>query len=392
MKRLMYLTIGYTVFKISSCHAKELLNFANMHGIRLLSFCVDESTAKAKIYNRDERELFQRLKNCCIEYEVIYRRGICHTVKKYCHRAGMIIGIFVFFAVMYISPMFVWEINVSGIDRLNRDYICELIEKEGVYIGAFSPTVDRKALYRNILRTSKDISWISVNFIGSSANVEVVERDYTDTAKTLADGANIIAKKDGKIIEADVICGRLVTKSGSVVKKGDILVSGVYETAKTGTRYVYSNAKVYATVYDEYIIEIPLKCQKKIYGDETVSECFIRMFGKSVNIFKNYSILDGNYDTINKDVTLPLPALDKLPLSFEIVSALPYSYEDVLLTETEALEYARREFYKKLDNEADYIETLSIEETVTVENSVLVLRCSVEAVENIGATAEFEIR
>lgn len=392
MKQLLYLTIGYTVLKIDNCCIKEVLNIANFLGIKILSLSSNDKETKIKFYTKDEQIFFPKLDSSCIKYTLICRRGILYTAKKYRHRAGMILGLILFFTVLYISPMFVWEINISGLDRLSTEYISELVEKEGVYLGAFSPSVDRKALYRNILRTSNDISWISVNFIGSSANVEVVERDYSQTANKLADGANIIAKKDGKVLEADVICGRLLAKNGSIVKKGEILVSGVYETAKYGTRYVYSDAKVYAVVVDEYSVEIPFKNTKKVYGEGTVAECFVKMFGKTVNIFKNYSILDENYDTINKDVNLPFALLDKLPLSIETVSALPYTYESVELTEAQALQRARLDFFKMLDTEANYIETLSIEETVTVENSVLVLKCSVEAVENIAATSEFEIR
>ncbi|MBE6679354.1 MAG: hypothetical protein E7598_02400 [Ruminococcaceae bacterium] len=390
MKNLLYLTLGYTKFRIKNCYIKEILNIANLHCIRILGLYAGDCETVVKIYTRDEKVIFEKMEKLCVNYTNVTRYGIPEVLKKYRHRAGMILGLVLFFAVLYISPLFIWEIKVIGTEKLSSEYVCDLLEKEGVYIGGFSPLVDRKSLYRNILRTSQDISWISVNFIGSTANVEVVERDYTQAVKPIADGANIVAKKDGKILEVDVITGKLLANSETVVKKGEIIVSGIYETKKSGTRYVYSDAKVYAEVCDEYIVEIPLKNTEKVYGEESLAECSIKMFGKNVNIFKNYSILDDNYDTIYNNVNFSVLHFDRLPLSLETVTAFPYTYTDVQLTESEALFRARSEFFKILDMQ-DYLDTLSIEESITVENSVLVLKCSVEAVENIAAIAEFEI-
>ena len=109
------------------------------------------------------------------------------------------------------------------------------------------------------------------------------------------------------------------------------------------------------------------------------------------NIFKNYSILEENYDTIQREDSLPIPRLDKLPLSLETVCALPYENVSVLLTADEALEQAKRELMHRIRTEAEYVETLAFEEFYTVENAVLVYHCSVEAIENIAVVSEFSL-
>ena len=45
-------------------------------------------------------------------------------------------------------------------------------------------------------------------------------------------------------------------QSGDQVKKGDLLVSGVYDSIRMGTRYVYSDAKVLASIFKEFSVEI----------------------------------------------------------------------------------------------------------------------------------------
>ena len=71
--------------------------------------------------------------------------------------------------------------------------------------------------------------------------------------------------------------------------------------------------------------------------------------------------------------------------------ALPYTETPEPLTEAEALSRARAELKARIAEEK-YADILSREESYTVTDGVLVCRCSVEAIENIAAVAEFNVR
>lgn len=391
MKQLLYWMLGYTDLSVSQGAIKTLLNFSNQTAIEILSLKICGESARVRVYARHEAAILSGLHDGAESAVILHRRGLPFIWKRYRHRVGILLGFVFLFTVLFISPMFVWEVNVTGLDRLNREYVMELLAEQGVYVGAFSPRIDRRAVYVNILRSSADISWLSVNIRGSSANVEIVEREYLPVAEQTADGANIVAAKDGYLIDANVLRGRLAAAKGTVVQKGEILVSGVYDTKQMGTRYVYAEAAVYAVVNDVYTIEIPLKNIERVYGEETVLETSLKMFGKSINIFKNSSFSAENYDTIHRDDTLGLFGLDQLPLSLETVCALPFSDIPVLLTEEEALERAKREAVRKIDEEAEYEDLLALEESYVVEDAILRYQCEVEAVENIAAVSEFYV-
>lgn len=391
MKHLLYWFLGYTVLGVKYECIRAVLNLINRYHVKVIDMRFSDESARIKIYAREEKKVTSALLSEGVSYTVHCKKGMTEHVKKYRHRSGMIIGAIAMFIALYVSPMFVWEINITGIDRLSEEAVIDILSGEGINLGSFAPLVDRKAVYMNILSKNKDISWIAVNFIGSSANVEIVERDYTTVSEVNSDAANIVASKDGFILETDVICGRRMVDKGDVVKKGDVLVSGIYDTEKMGTRYVYSDADVYAIIYDEFVIKVPLENTKKVYSDETLKACGIKIFGKSINFYKNYSILEGNYDTISREEKIEFLGLETLPISILSTDTLPYTNKHVFLTEDEALERARLEFYRSLDLETDYMEMLSIEEIYTIENSVLIYKPVVEAIQNIAATAEFEI-
>lgn len=391
MKFLLYWTLGFSDIRIPAECVKELLNFSNRVRVPLLRLQFLEDMAVVRVYTRDETALLAWLNGSCIRAEILRRCGIPAVWKRYRHRAGLLLGMSLFFFALYIAPLFIWEINITGLDRLSLEYVTGLLQNEGVYVGAFSPAIDRRAVYTNILQSAEDISWLSVNLQGSSANVEIVERAYVPVTEPLADGANIVAKKDGVVMDIQVVNGRSTVQKGEVVQKGSIIVSGIYDTAKMGTRYVHADAAVYAVVCDEYVTEIPMHNTRRVYGEETVLEMSLKMFGKSINIFKNYFILEENYDTIKREDDLPVFRFDKLPISLETVCALPFEDAEVLLTEQEALSLAKRELFRKIHEEADYSDILALEESYTVEDAVLIYRCEVEAIENIAAVSEFNM-
>lgn len=390
MKFLLYLTLGYTEIEICASAVKDLLNFANKNGITLLTLSIQGEIALFRVYTHAENRVLEYFQQCGICAKVNKRKGVPVLWKTYRYRAGLLTGMVLFILLLQIAPLFLWQINITGLDRLNSEYVMDLLRDAGVRVGAFSPSIDRDEVYANVLYASDDISWISVNIRGSSANVEIVERKLTPTAEVMADGANIVAAKDGQVIDAKITRGRRIAENGTVVQAGALLVSGVYDTVKMGTRFVYADAVVLAKVNDVYAIEIPLSNTKREYGEEQTLEMSLKMFGKSINIFKNYSQETENYDTINRKNPLPIADLDKLPLFLETVVALPFSEVPVTLTESEALERAERALQMQIV-EADYSDLLFMEETYTVENDVLYYNCRVEAIQNIAAVSEFSI-
>ena len=186
--------------------------------------------------------------------------------------------------------------------------------------------------------------------------------------------------------------GALAVQNGEIVKPGALLVSGVIDSQTVGTRYLYAEGCVYAAVYDDYTVEIPLTRAVRRYDGEKTLEMSLSVFGKSINIFKNYSIPDDNYDTIYRESSLPYPGLCRLPLALLTTVALPYTETLQPLSETAALERARAELLRQIAEKKTYAGILSREEAYAVSDGVLVYRCSVGAIENIAAVAEFDIR
>ena len=300
-------------------------------------------------------------------------------------------GVIALLAALYVSPLFIWEINITGVERLSKEYISSVLAREGVRLGAFHPLIDRKSIYMNIIGNYPDISWISVNFTGSSANIEIIERDYTESAEMTSDAANIIASKDGQIFDLKVLNGRCVVKSGDIVKKDDILISGVYDSGMMGTKYVNASGEVYAYVTDKFYTEVSLKYIKKEYTNEIVVERDINLFGKRIKIYKNYSNFDEKYDTIKKEHNFEKSNMKPLPFSSSETVAMLYTEKEGIYCEEDALNVARNHFFGFIDTKADYCDLISFDESYEIKDNTLLYSAVINAIENIAVQSKVNI-
>lgn len=391
MKHLLDLLRGYADLELDREALRALLNFCNRNAIRLCRIFEGEMTVRVRVRLSDAVKLCEYSAQGGVRVHACTRRGLPVLLQRYRHRFGLWLGILLFGVLVYTAPLFVWEIRVEGLDRLSQDYVCALLAEEGVRIGAFSPAIDRGRVYANVLRRAPEISWLSVNLRGSTATVEIVERDMPQSVQTPADGANLIAARAGQIVGADIVRGALLVKNGDVVRAGELLVGGVLDSPLFGMHCLYAEGEVLAAVNDDYRIEVPLARTVRSYGEEKVLAMSVSVFGKSINIFKNYSISDANYDTIYRESNLPFSGLSRLPFFTATTVVLPYTERCVQLTEAEALACARAELRQRVAAEHTYTALLSREERCTVEDGMLIYQCSIEAIENIAAVAEFHV-
>lgn len=388
MKKLLSFLFGYTEFCVPASFAREIWNFSNGRKIPILFMQVGTDHLLFRVSTRFAPSVLR----CCKEQEITVLRQKAFGAPKifgtYKHRAGLLLGIAAFFLVLLISPLFLWEVNIVGLERLSSDAVRDLLATEGVYVGAFSPHIDRDGVYAAILRTSEEISWLSVNIRGSTANIEIVERaPYVAAAKD-ADGANIVAKKDGRITDMQITRGSRTVQNGAIVQKGELLVSGVYDTAKFGTRYVHAKAEVFAEVNDQYTVEIPLRSEQIVYGPETILETDLHFFSKTANIFKKDNKITKDYDIINRKESLSLYGLERLPIFLSHTVAFPYIKTETELSLAEAIVQAKREIERQIEH-AGYTDLLASEESYAVQDDTLVFSQRVYAIQNIAAINEF---
>jgi len=252
------------------------------------------------------------------------RGGLPRLLYKYRRRIGLPIGALLCAASLFASSNYVWDINISGNEEIPTEVIMQELAEHGLYCGAKIKTLDKYGICGRIVLENEKISWLSINMRGTVANVELRETNPPHTEE-ISSPSNIVASLDGQIVSVKAEGGRGVCKSGDIVKKGDILISGIMDSETLGYRAVRARGSVLARVTKECSTVVSRKTTEKIYSGREKTRRSIKIFSKSIILFKNTNTSFEKYDTIKEEKRLTVLGVE-LPVF--IYTEIDREYEE----------------------------------------------------------------
>ncbi len=339
----------------------------------------------------------RRFRHLCRErglsVEVIGASGIPFFLFSLRRRPGLALGLPLGLCLLFLSGFFVWDIEVTGNQTLTAGEVRELLEEASFGVGSFIPGVEIRDLENRVLMTSSELSWIAVNLSGTVARVQVIERRALPQSEEDASRpANLIAACDGQIEFLQLYRGAPVVTVGQAVKKGELLVSGIYDSGTVGFRYTRAAGEVMARTEHTYRIEIPLAKLEKHYEETACRSVTLHFFNFSWEIFKNTGNQSSSCDIIKKDKVFSWFGTRPLPFFLTVTSAQTYAEREIRRTPEEALEAAYAALEEELEARSGELRLLEKRITTEMNDTALVLTCTVSCIENIAVPSEFEIR
>ena len=317
--------------------------------------------------------------------------GLPHLLSRYRYRFGIVVGGILALALIFLAHNVVWDVRVTGNERVTSSAVIETLKEYGFGVGSYIPSVNTDKLENRILIDSGEISWISVNIIGTVAEVQIREVEGDKKEKDEIRPANLVAQKAGVIEEVRIFRGKVMVGAGQYVEKGDLLVSGLYDSKQQGFRYTRAAGQVLARTTSEFFIEIPYEYNAICYLEEEYYDKYLNFFNFSINISKNSGKVGMFYDKIDIVENCGLFGLTEAPV--EIRTVRYRAYESAVLTRSaeEAQELAYLELSRRLGEMAE--DRMIVRKTVTpkVGEHSFSLYCVVVCVENIAAVSEFEV-
>lgn len=338
---------------------------------------------------------FKRLKREAaargISYRIIEKRGVPVIFDRYKYRFGIYFGLVCAIALIIASHSFVWDIEVTGNTNVTTAEIRELLRSHGFGVGSYIPGVNTDKIENMILIDNDKISWISINIVGSVANVEVRENTSHEKSDESDSPANLIAKKSGIVEEVRILNGNVVVGAGQYVNKGELLVSGLYDSAQEGFRYTRAEGEVLARTVEEFFIDIPYEYEAKEYTGVEYYDKYLIFFDYSMNISKNSGKDGVFYDKISIVENYSLFGSIPTPFSYKTEKYLEYRIVSKTRSPEAAQTLAYFELEERLSTMADG--AILIKKTVTpyVRDDRFMLHCTVVLIENIAETSEFEV-
>ena len=384
-----YLRGSYTVTARaeSVCRALNVLmkNNVPFYGVKaegggLVGFCLEPDAFRKYVALTAEMT---------IEDERVTRRGLFAFASGYKMRIGFFIGAVLCAALLAASSFFVWDINVSGQTGLSEKEILKTLEGYGLYIGAYIPNIDTMRLENELVIDTEELSYASINLRGTVAEVVVRERKEKDV-ENISLPSNLVANCDGQIESIEVRGGMPTVKKGQIVKKGQLLVSGVIDSQAVGYRLVRARGEIYARISRSFTAEVPLVREKKSRTGEKKTRVTIRFFAKKINLFSNNDISFEKYDTIEEEKRLCLFDRVELPVFIIKTTYSEYVTETEKISEEQALSIAEKELAGQTEKTLSEAQILAREERTEIKDGILTLYADIDCIADI--TSEIFIK
>lgn len=346
------------------------------------------------------KELKEQAQESGIHTKVLSRKGLPCIIRRYRRRIGIPLGVLLFYTIIRLSGMFIWDIEVTGNEMLLSSEITDQLESLGCGIGSYIPDINFKKLCDDyMIRCSDTVAWISVNLNGTVANVEVIEKQDETEAELIREGTpcNLVAERDGLIVRTESISGSVQVKTGQVVEKGQLLVSGIVEIGRGEEKpftLAHASGAVYAQTVRRFEVRVDAETEEKTATGEEYEEKSIIFFGKNIKVCSKTGILPEKYDKIIDENRITLfPYNDdigniRLPVIVRTEKILGYTNQRKIMSEDECRKIARKklndEFAEQLGDAEIISRTISESTEGEGDSFAVILTCEAVCVEDIA--------
>lgn len=340
--------LGYSEIEITGVYCEKFLTKAMHDNLCIWAIQrVDACTLRAKCRMVDMKTMEEACAASGTEIKVLEQKGVPLFLKKYKYRYGFAAGLVVFLAFLFIMSSFIWSIEITGItDYQDKTLVMQILEENGFHVGAPVFLQDYQELKREVMRQVDDVAYVTINVLGSKAEVEVRHR-VPVPERLGTEPCNLVAEEDGQIVTIETYQGVPAVQKYDTVKKGQLLVGGIFDSKRIGYRLVHANAKIEARVLKKLNVFVPYEQVERSDTGKTKSYAYITIFGHRFNLTFH---ADSPYDVYEQEETQTDVTLSEdvvLPISFGTVTYKEQQEENVVLSEEEALQKGLDELAKQ---------------------------------------------
>lgn len=238
---------GYDEISIESASPEDFLNAAAKNDAEIWHIRrPDPATMTARTRVFDRKKIWKIAGECKnLSLTFLQSRGLPPLLGRYRLRYGLLCGALLAAVTVWIMSGFVWSVQVTGNSAIPEEEITAFLEENGLFSGALSSRQDIGQIKNKMLLSFPNLAHVSLNIRGSLATVEITER-VMPPAVASTEACNVVASQDGQIVLAEAYEGVPYVKVGDSVKKGQLLVGGIFDSKVVGYRTVHASAKILA--------------------------------------------------------------------------------------------------------------------------------------------------
>lgn len=379
---------GYARVRVSQGSAGKLMTVCARNGILLWNGTQEKDAFCGCVAQRMLEGLLALTKQTGIDLRVDGFGGLPHLIDLYRRRIGIVVGCILFLTVLIVSQQFIWKVEVEGYKNADPQRLIMLLDELGVHRGTPKKQIDLEYTAREMLRLADELSWTTLNLHGTTAILRIRERMPPPPKIDTNVPANVVATEDGQIKRLQVTDGRAVLEEGDTVRKGEVIVSGVWQDRWGLTHFVRAGGHVYAHVPRDLTVKVPLQ-QEFCAIHRVERRSYFEIFGWRLPLFF-YREPEGDCKVERYSETPELFGVT-MPFSIGRENMLYYEKQAEDISQEQALAIARRKlaFLERQSFAGDPV--ISREVSASAEKGVLTLRGVYEIEMDIAAQKEIGV-
>ena len=339
---------GKEVVEITSADIENTLGQISDYGVSFRHVMyVDSLSVKVEINKSDMKLVEAYIAKHGGSIKILRKRGLYWKMKGMLQRPLLLIGMCIIVFLVSWIPTRVFFITVEGNERITTRHIIEQANLCGIRFGASRREVRSEKMKNSLLSAIPSLQWAGINTSGCTAIISIKERTDSVVERKQPQVSSIIAVRDGVIESCTTQKGDQLCETGSVVKRGDVLISGYTDC---GIKIVATRAEgeVFAQTRHELTVLTPTDYKQK--GEITkVEKKYGLLIGKKrINFYKGSGISGGSCDKIYEEFSLTLPGGFQLPIAVVVCTIRTYDQSLVSAVADTAEQTAREGSYEYL--------------------------------------------
>ena len=385
VRRLYMHLTGFVTIAIEGFFVERFMNMRFAQDIFLWNVKREKNTyVKVCISTKDFKKIKRIAKKTKCRVKIEKKTGVPFVIHNYRKRKIFFIFTILIFVLIFIMTRFIWNVDVVGNEKIDKNEILELLKEDGVESGTLKSKIKTDEIINEIRLQKEEIAWIGIKIKGTNAIIEIVETKEKPEIVDENEVCNIVAKKSAIVSKIVVQNGTARVNVGDEVKQGDLLVEGVMEGKYTGIRQVHAEASIYGKIlYEKSKKESLIQEIEKNTGNEE-KKIEINLNNFKIILPKGVSKFE-NYDTIKTNKKLKLFSNFYLPISITKINLIEKEKEYKNYGQEELIEKIKKELEEELKEEHS-LQDKEIEELLetNVENGIVNVKVTFIVQEEIG--------
>lgn len=233
-------------------------------------------------------------------------KGLRPKITRLWRNKTLLIAIGLCAVFLFILANIAWKMEVSGVSEETEKQIREKLELEGLYEGAWTfNTIDIDTIQQHVLHELPGLMYIGIHKNGTTFHIDAIEKKMENPPEELPN-RDLVASKNGEIQSIFVKNGIGKVAVHDMVKKGDLLVSGVIENDileeekeedeedKAPPKKVPAEGEIYANTWYEMDVTSSLMQSESSLTGETYQRFHVNFFDFTIPVwgfkqpFSNY--------------------------------------------------------------------------------------------------------